>query len=144
MQFKVEQVIVWLLEVKFVFFKIGIVELVVDLMLLNILDMMIIMKLCVDWFELGLSKVDLVVKIEKVLEGIFGNVFEISQLIQMWFNELIVGVCGDIVVKVFGDDQVVMNVIVNQIVGILCNVEGVIDVRVEQIEGLFMLDIWFN
>src|SRR3546814_18576017 len=67
--------------------------------------------------------------------------FEITQPIQMRFNELIAGVRGDIAVKVFGDDTDAMNAMANAIAAVLRKTEGAVDVRVEQTEGLPMLDI---
>src|SRR3546814_6522563 len=67
--------------------------------------------------------------------------FEITQPIQMRFNELIAGVRGDIAVKVFGDDTDAMNATANAIAAVLRKTEGAVDVRVEQTEGLPMLDI---
>ncbi len=141
MQFKVEKAIAALPEVKLVFSKTGTAELASDPMPPNISDTFIIMKDRKDWPDAGLSKPELVAKIEGSLEKLPGNAFEISQPIQMRFNELIAGVRGDIAVKVFGDDFDSMNEAANQIAGILRNVEGATDVRVEQTEGLPMLDI---
>src|SRR3546814_2774809 len=70
-----------------------------------------------------------------------GGAFEISQPIQMRFNELIAGVRGDIAVKVFGDDFGAMSDTANRIAAILRKTPGAVDVRVEQPEGLPMLDI---
>src|SRR3546814_5304657 len=70
-----------------------------------------------------------------------GGAFEITQPIQMRFNELIAGVRGDIAVKVFGDDADAMNATANAIAAVLRKTEGAVDVRVEQTEGLPMLDI---
>ncbi|RZL19075.1 MAG: CusA/CzcA family heavy metal efflux RND transporter, partial [Sphingomonas sp.] len=61
--------------------------------------------------------------------------------IQMRFNELIAGVRGDIAIKVFGDDFGEMNATADRIAGILRKTRGAADVRVEQTEGLPMLDI---
>jgi cobalt-zinc-cadmium resistance protein CzcA len=76
-----------------------------------------------------------------VLEGIPGSAFEISQPIQMRFNELIAGVRGDVAVKVFGDDFNAMNDTASQIAKILRETEGAVDVSVEQTQGLPILDI---
>ncbi len=141
MQFRVEKAISAIPEVKFVFSKTGTAELASDPMPPNISDAFIIMKDRKDWADPKLPKAELVAKIEKALESLPGNAFEISQPIQMRFNELIAGVRGDIAVKVFGDDTDTMNATANQIAGILRNVEGATDVRVEQTEGLPMLDI---
>ncbi len=141
MQFKVEQAIARIPEVKFVFSKTGTAELAADPMPPNISDTIIIMKPRSDWPDSRLSKAELVEKIEKALEGLPGNAFEISQPIQMRFNELIAGVRGDIAIKVFGDDQAAMDATANKIAGILRGIEGATDVRVEQTGGLPMLDI---
>jgi cobalt-zinc-cadmium resistance protein CzcA len=141
MQFRVEKAISAIPEVKFVFSKTGTAELASDPMPPNISDTFIIMKDRKEWTDPKLPKAELVGKIEKALEGLPGNAFEISQPIQMRFNELIAGVRGDIAVKVFGDDTDAMNATANKIAGILRTVRGATDVRVEQTEGLPMLDI---
>ncbi|APR54618.1 CusA/CzcA family heavy metal efflux RND transporter [Sphingomonas koreensis] len=141
MQFQVEKAISSIPEVKFVFSKTGTAELASDPMPPNISDTFVIMKKHADWPDPSLTKAEVVAKIEKALEGLPGNAFEISQPIQMRFNELIAGVRGDIAVKVFGDDTDAMNDTANKIAGILRGVDGATDVRVEQTEGLPMLDI---
>lgn len=141
MQFRVERAISAIPEVKFVFSKTGTAELASDPMPPNISDTFIIMKDRKDWTDPKLPKAELVAKIEKALEGLPGNAFEISQPIQMRFNELIAGVRGDIAVKVFGDDTDTMNATANKVAGVLRNVQGATDVRVEQTQGLPMLDV---
>ena len=73
-----------------------------------------------------------------------GNAYEITQPIQMRFNELIAGVRGDIAVKVFGDDFHAMNRTAEQIAAIMRKTPGATDVKVEQTSGLPMLDIRVN
>lgn len=141
MQSTVEREIAKLPEVRFVFSKTGTAELASDPMPPNISDTFIIMKPRKEWPDGGLSKSELVAKVEKVLEDIPGGAFEITQPIQMRFNELIAGVRGDIAVKVFGDDFDEMNSTANGIAALLRNIEGAADVRVEQTEGLPVLDI---
>lgn len=141
MQFQVEKAIGALPEVRFVFSKTGTAELASDPMPPNISDTIIIMKPRKEWPDPSLAKAELVEKIEKQLELLPGNAFEITQPIQMRFNELIAGVRGDIAIKVFGDDFSTMNATANQIASILRKTEGATDIRVEQTEGLPMLDI---
>ena len=141
MQSRVETEIAKLPEVRFVFSKTGTAELASDPMPPNISDTFIIMKPKKEWPDPRLSRPELVAKVEGVLEGIPGGAFEISQPIQMRFNELIAGVRGDIAVKVFGDDFDAMNDTASQIAAILRRTEGAVDVRVEQTQGLPMLDI---
>jgi len=141
MQSRIEKELGKLPEVRFVFSKTGTAELASDPMPPNISDTFIIMKPKKEWPDKSLTKADLVAKVENVLEGIPGGAFEISQPIQMRFNELIAGVRGDVAIKVFGDDFDSMNATANQIAAVLRKTEGAADVRVEQTQGLPMLDI---
>ncbi|MBX9608816.1 MAG: CusA/CzcA family heavy metal efflux RND transporter [Gammaproteobacteria bacterium] len=141
MQARVEREIARLPEVRFVFSKTGTAELASDPMPPNISDTFIIMKPREEWPDSKLSKAALVARVEETLKRLPGNAFEISQPIQMRFNELIAGVRGDIAVKVFGDDPDAMNSTASQIAGILRTTDGATDVRIEQTEGLPMLDI---
>jgi cobalt-zinc-cadmium resistance protein CzcA len=70
-----------------------------------------------------------------------GNKLEFSQPIQMRFNELIAGVRADISVKVFGDEFSPMLRAANQIAAILKRLEGAADVKVEEAQGLPILEI---
>ncbi|EZP72130.1 Cation transporter [Sphingomonas paucimobilis] len=141
MQSRIERAIARLPEVRFVFSKTGTAELASDPMPPNISDTFIIMKPRDQWPDRNLPKAALVAKVERVLESLPGGAFEISQPIQMRFNELIAGVRGDIAVKVFGDDADAMTATANRIAAILRKTRGATDVRVEQTEGLPMLDI---
>jgi len=141
MQLRAERALAALPEVKFVFSKTGTAELASDPMPPNISDSFIIMKDRKDWPDPKLSKAELTAKVEKTLAALPGNAFEISQPIQMRFNELIAGVRGDVAVKVFGDDSDMMTATANSIAAILRKTGGATDVRVEQTEGLPMLDI---
>ena len=92
----------------------------------------------------SLTKEALISRIEGKLAKFPGNAYEITQPIQMRFNELIAGVRGDIAVKVFGDDFNSMNATAEKIAGVLRRTNGATDVKVEQTTGLPMLDIRVN
>jgi len=141
MQSRIERAVGKLPEVRFVFSKTGTAELAADPMPPNISDTFIIMKPRAEWPDSRLSKAALVAKVETVLNGIPGSAYEISQPIQMRFNELIAGVRGDVAIKIFGDDTDAMNATASAIAAILRRVDGASDIRVEQTEGLPMLDI---
>src|SRR3546814_16566376 len=83
-----------------------------------------------------LPKEELVSRIEGNLAKIPGNAYEITQPIQMRFNELIAGVRGDLAVKVFGDDFNQMNRTAEQIEAALRKTQGEADVKDEQPTGL--------
>ncbi len=110
----------------------------------NATDMFVIVKPPAEWPDPGLGKAALIERLETKLGQFPGNAYEITQPIQMRFNELIAGVRGDIAVKVFGDDFVAMNRTAEQIASVLRRTEGAVDVKVEQTTGLPMLDIRVN
>jgi cobalt-zinc-cadmium resistance protein CzcA len=144
MQVPLERMISGQPEVQFVFSKTGTAELASDPMPPNATDMFIILKPRDKWPDPKLAKDDLVKRIEGELARFPGNAYEITQPIQMRFNELIAGVRGDIAVKVFGDDFTAMNRTAEQIAAVLRKTEGAADVKVEQTTGLPMLDIRVN
>lgn len=144
MQVPLEQILSRQKEVKFVFSKTGTAELASDPMPPNATDMFVILKPRDDWPDPRLSKAELVERLEAELGKVPGNAYEITQPIQMRFNELIAGVRGDVAVKVFGDDFAAMNRTAEQIASVLRKTEGATDVKVEQTTGLPMLDIRVN
>ncbi|MEA3029050.1 MAG: heavy metal efflux system protein [Sphingomonadales bacterium] len=141
MQFAVEQAISREPEVQYAFSRTGTSEIGADPMPSNATDTFVILKPRSEWPNPRLPKEELVERIQRRVSTIPGNSYEITQPIQMRFNELIAGVRGDIAVKVFGDDFATMNATANRIAEVLRNVRGAADVRVEQTEGLPLLDI---
>ena len=141
MQVPIERMLSTQPEVKFVFSKTGTAELASDPMPPNATDMFVILKPRSEWPDPKLAKADLVARLEGKLATFPGNAYEITQPIQMRFNELIAGVRGDIAVKVYGDDFAAMTRTAEQIAGILRKTAGAADVKVEQTSGLPMLDI---
>ncbi len=141
MQFQVEKMLARQPEVRFAFSRTGTSEIASDPMPPNATDTFVILKPRARWPDPALAKAELVERIEKRLSTLPGNAYEITQPIQMRFNELIAGVRGDIAVKVFGDDFGGMNAAAERIAGILRVTRGAVDVRVEQTKGLPMLDI---
>jgi cobalt-zinc-cadmium resistance protein CzcA len=141
MQFQVEKAIAREPEVAFAFSRTGTSEIASDPMPANITDTFVILKPRDQWPNPGLEKAELIERMEERLSKLPGNAYEITQPIQMRFNELIAGVRGDIAVKVFGDDFAQMNAAAESIASVLRRTPGAADVRVEQTEGLPMLDI---
>ncbi|WP_022686127.1 efflux RND transporter permease subunit [Sphingomonas phyllosphaerae] len=141
MQFQVEKMLARQPEVRFAFSRTGTSEIASDPMPPNATDTFVILKPRAEWPDPDLGKKELVERMEKRLSTLPGNAYEITQPIQMRFNELIAGVRGDIAVKVFGDDFGGMNDAAGRIAAILRKTRGADDVRVEQTEGLPMFDI---
>ena len=102
MQFQVERALADVPEVKTYFARVGTAEVATDPMPPNISDGYVMLKDRKDWPDPDKSKAALVEEIEKRLEAVPGNAYEISQPIQLRFNELISGVRSDLGVKVYG------------------------------------------
>ena len=131
-------------EIENTFSKIGTAEIATDPMPPNVADGFIILKSRATWENPNLPKTELVAKIEKTVNEIPGNNYEFTQPIQMRFNELIAGVRSDIAIKVFGDDLTVLNKVANEINGVLSQIDGVADNKVEQTTGLPVITVEFN
>lgn len=110
----------------------------------NATDTFIMLKPRDQWSDPSEPKAEVIERIEKRLAGIPGHSYEVTQPIQMRFNELIAGVRSDIAVKVFGDDFGQMNDVADKVATVLRKTRGAQDLKVEQTEGLPMLDIAFN
>jgi len=141
MQAQLERRLAKLPEVRFVFSKTGTAEVASDPMPPNASDTFVIVKPRAEWPDPGLTKAALIARVERAIAELPGQAYEISQPIQMRFNELIAGVRGDIAVKVFGDEAMDMADTAERIAAALRTARGATDVRVEQTQGLPMLDI---
>ncbi|MFQ5717225.1 MAG: efflux RND transporter permease subunit, partial [Nitrospinales bacterium] len=128
-------------EVDNVFSKIGTAEIATDPMPPSVADVFVIMKPRAQWPDPHKPKDVFIRELEKKLQKIPGNKYEFIQPIQMRFNELIAGVRSDVAVKIFGDDMDTLLQSGNAVAGILSQIPGASDVRVEQVTGLPTLTI---
>ncbi len=144
MQRGVERAITSLPEVAMMFSKTGTAEVATDPMPSNISDGFIILKPQDQWPAGVNTKADVLERIEKVSGAQIGNSYEVSQPIQLRFNELIAGVRGDVAIKLYGDDLDKMGVAAARIVQTLQSVQGAADVKAEQTSGSPTLDIRFD
>ncbi|HKQ81599.1 MAG TPA: CusA/CzcA family heavy metal efflux RND transporter [Steroidobacteraceae bacterium] len=141
MQFQLERALENLPEVKTYFSRVGTAEVATDPMPPNISDGYVMLKDRREWPDPKKSKADLAREIEAKLEAVPGNAFEISQPIQLRFNELISGVRSDLGIKVYGDDLDQLLRSGNAIARIMSSVAGAEGVKVEQVAGLPMLSV---
>ena len=141
MQVPIEKMLTAQKEVQFVFSKTGTSELSSDPMPPNATDMFIILKPRDQWPDPSLTKADLVARFEANLNKFPGNAYEITQPIQMRFNELIAGVRADVAVKLYGDDLEQMSQQAQRIAGILRTIPGAGDVSAEQTDGAPTFDV---
>lgn len=141
MQFQLERALQDMPEVKTYFSRVGTAEVATDPMPPNISDGYVMLKERHDWPDPSKTKAELVRQIEEKLEAVPGNAFEISQPIQLRFNELISGVRSDLGVKVYGDDLDQLLQSGNAIAKVLSGIEGAEGVKVEQVAGLPVLSV---
>ncbi|PKM09365.1 MAG: CusA/CzcA family heavy metal efflux RND transporter [Gammaproteobacteria bacterium HGW-Gammaproteobacteria-4] len=141
MQFQLERAVKEIPEVKTYFSRVGTAEVATDPMPPNISDGYVMLKERKDWPNPDKTKAEVTKDIEKRLESFPGNAFEISQPIQLRFNELISGVRSDLGIKVYGDDLDQLLTTGNAIAKVLNTISGAEGVKVEQIAGLPVLSV---
>ncbi|MBD9517618.1 CusA/CzcA family heavy metal efflux RND transporter [Pseudomonas sp. PDM22] len=142
MQEKLErQVLDKVPEVQRMFSRTGTAEIASDPMPPNISDAYVMLKPKDQWPDPKKSRAQLEAEIQEAANGVPGSAYELSQPIQLRFNELISGVRSDVAVKVFGDDMTVLNQTAEQIAGVLRQVQGSSEVKVEQTSGLPVLTV---
>jgi cobalt-zinc-cadmium resistance protein CzcA len=130
-------------EVKEVVSKIGTSEIPTDPMPIESADLIIVMKDKKEWTTAN-NKEDLADKMNKKLSQIPGCNLSFEQPIQMRFNELIAGVKSDIAIKIFGDDLDKLFSEANKAVPIISGIEGLTDIKVEQVTGMPQLVVKYN
>ncbi|CAD5109475.1 CusA/CzcA family heavy metal efflux RND transporter [Zestomonas carbonaria] len=128
-------------EVERVFARTGTSEIASDPMPPNISDSYVMLKPKAQWPDPGKSRAELVEAIQAAAASVPGSNYEMSQPIQLRFNELISGVRSDVAVKVFGDDMEVLNKTAGEIAETLQKVDGASEVKVEQTSGLPVLTV---
>ena len=128
-------------EIERVFARTGTAEIASDVMPPNISDAYLMLKPKAQWPDPGKSREAIIADIERVSNSLPGNVYELSQPIQLRFNELISGVRSDVAVKVFGDDMEVLNKTAEEISQTLQKIDGAAEVKVQQTTGLPVLTV---
>jgi len=141
MQFQLEKAVLEIPEVKTYFSRVGTAEVASDPMGPNISDGYVMLKERSDWPDPTKTKAELLNDIGEQLALLPGNAFEISQPIQLRFNELISGVRSDVGIKVFGDDLTQLLKTGAEIATVLNGIDGADGVKVEQVSGLPILSV---
>ncbi len=128
-------------EIERVFARTGTAEIASDPMPPNISDSYVMLKPKDQWPDPNKSREALIADIQRASAIMPGSAYELSQPIQLRFNELISGVRSDVAVKVFGDDMAVLNSTAGEIAETLQTLNGASEVKVEQTSGLPVLTI---
>ncbi len=128
-------------EVDQVFSKIGTGEVANDPMPPGLADTFVMLKPRSQWPDPGKPKAMLLAELSQVASAVPGSNYEITQPIEMRFNELIAGVRADVAIKVYGDDLDTLTQLAARIESVVANVPGAQDVRSEQVSGLPMIQV---
>ncbi len=130
-------------EVKEVVSKIGTSEVPTDPMPVESADLIIVLKDKKEWTSARTSD-ELAEKMNEKLSIIPGVNLSFEQPIQMRFNELIAGVKSDIAIKIFGEDLDMLFQQGTEVSKIISGIDGLTDVKVEQIIGMPQLVVKYN
>lgn len=141
MQQLLETEIGTLAEVERVFSKIGTPEIATDPMPPSVADTILLLKPRDAWPDPDKSKARFVDELRAVVESVPGNKYELTQPIEMRFNELIAGVRADFAVRIYGDDLDVLADLGERAAQILTAIPGSRDARTEAMQGLPMISV---
>ncbi len=141
MQMALEKRLRQIPEVKDVFARTGTAEVATDPMPPSISDGYVMLKPRSEWPDPKKPKSSVVDAIQQAADEIPGSKYEISQPIQLRFNELISGVRSDIGIKIFGDDLDTLLRMAQQVQSVIQPIRGAADVKSEQVSGLPVLTV---
>ncbi|MFI3186551.1 MAG: CusA/CzcA family heavy metal efflux RND transporter [Methylococcaceae bacterium] len=119
--------------------RVGSDELGLDPMSLNDTDTFLILKPKKNW-RMD-SKEKLLDEIRKVMAQTPGIAFQFTQPIEMRVSEMLTGTRGDVAIKLFGSDLVVLNEKSQQIAEVLKRINGASDVFAKQNAGMQFLQL---
>ncbi|HYV94070.1 MAG TPA: CusA/CzcA family heavy metal efflux RND transporter [Chitinophagales bacterium] len=122
-------------EIKHAVTRIGSGEIPTDPMPIEAGDIMLAMKPMNEWTSAH-SREEMQEEIEEALSDIPGAFVEVTQPMQMRFNELMTGIKQDVAVKIFGDDLNTLEQKASEVAKVISSVEGVTEPGVERVSGL--------
>lgn len=130
-------------DVKMVVGKTGSADIPTDPMPPEATDMIIVLKPKKEWVSTRDYKelADLIMEKLEVIPGVF---FEISQPIQMRFNELMTGVRQDVAIKIFGENIDTLAALGMKVADLIRDIEGISAPQVERTTGLPQITIQYD
>ncbi len=139
---QVEQVLLELPDVRSVVSRTGANELGTDPMGMELSDMYVLLKPESEW-KAG-NKQDIEAQVRHRLERVPGIAFGLTQPIAMRVDELVSGVRSQLAIKLFGEDLDILRAKAEEVERVLRRIQGLSDLRVEQIAGLYYLKLDIN
>ena len=130
-------------EIKTIVSKIGSGEIPTDPMPIESGDLIIVLKDKSEWTSAD-NWEDLANLMKAEMEAIPGATIEISQPIQMRFNELMTGSRSDIAIKIFGDDLETLDNKATELISKINKIEGIGDLKADKVTGLPQITIKYD
>jgi len=130
-------------EIKQVVTRIGSAEIPTDPMPIERGDMMISMKPKEEWTSAE-SREEMQEAMEEALSSLPGINKEVTQPMQMRFNELMTGIRQDVAIKVFGEDLDILKAKADEIAKLIANVDGVSQPVLEKVTGLPQIAVEYD
>ncbi|MEO7976197.1 CusA/CzcA family heavy metal efflux RND transporter [Flavobacterium sp.] len=130
-------------EIKTIVSKIGSGEIPTDPMPIESADLIIVLKEKSEWTSAD-NWEDLAHLMKEEMKVIPGANIEISQPIQMRFNELMTGSRSDIAIKIFGDDLEILDAKANELISKVKNIEGIGDLKADKVTGLPQITVKYD
>jgi heavy metal efflux system protein len=131
-------------EIKTIVAKIGSGEIPTDPMPIESGDLIIVLKDKSDWTGDYDNWEDLANAMKEEMEAIPGATIEISQPIQMRFNELMTGSRSDIAIKIFGDDLETLDNKAKELISKVNKIEGIGDLKADKVTGLPQITVKYD
>jgi cobalt-zinc-cadmium resistance protein CzcA len=131
-------------EIKTIVTKIGSGEIPTDPMPIESGDLIIVLKDKKEWKGKYHNWEDLANAMKEEMEVIPGANIEISQPIQMRFNELMTGSRSDIAIKIFGDDLEILDAKAAALISKIKNIEGIGDLKADKVTGLPQITVKYD
>jgi cobalt-zinc-cadmium resistance protein CzcA len=130
-------------EVASVQSRIGVAELPVDPMPMDIADIFVILHPMDEWTKAE-TKQQLIDKVREEVSILPGINYEFTQPIEMRFNELLTGIREDIAVKLYGDDLNVLADKAEEISSLVAGIDGIAGVKSEATRGLPQITVKYD
>ncbi len=131
-------------EIKTIVTKIGSGEIPTDPMPIESGDLIIVLKDKKQWRTRFDNWEDLANAMKEEMEAIPGANIEISQPIQMRFNELMTGSRSDIAIKIFGDDLEILDTKATELMAKIKKIDGIGDLKADKVSGLPQITIKYD
>ncbi|KAF2326397.1 efflux RND transporter permease subunit [Flavobacterium ginsenosidimutans] len=131
-------------EIKTIVTKIGSGEIPTDPMPIESGDLIIVLKDKKEWKGKYRNWEEIANAMKKEMEIIPGTNIEISQPIQMRFNELMTGSRSDIAIKIFGDDLEILDAKATELISKIKGIEGIGDLKADKVTGLPQITIKYD